>query len=120
MRRIETRHVPHGWDAGLFFEEITQVLLRGDLFTALGNSPAITQQEITGPALAAEDTFGATCLTPATGPAIRALAEVHPHRLGLMHGHAFTGDCTHTLRDLADSDQVNRLPSQTHIRHNRR
>jgi flavorubredoxin len=101
MRRIETTHVPHGWDAGLFFEETTQVLLCGDLFTALGNSPAITEQEITGPALAAEDTFRATCLTPATGPAIRALAELHPHTLGLMHGPAFTGDCAQALRDLA-------------------
>ena len=77
VRRIDTPQVPHGWDAGLLFEETTGTLLCGDLCTALGDSPALTEQDITGPALQAEDLFGATCLTPATGPTIRALAELH-------------------------------------------
>ena len=64
MRRIETPHVPHGWDAGLFYEESTSTLLCGDLFTAIGNSPALTEHEITSPALATEDVFRATCLPP--------------------------------------------------------
>jgi flavorubredoxin len=101
MRRIETPHVPHGWDAGLFYEETTSVLFCGDLFTALGDSPAITDHDITGPALAAEDRFRATCLTPATGPTIRALAELQPDVLGLMHGPSFAGNCAQALRDLA-------------------
>lgn len=103
VRRIETPHVPHGWDAGLVYEETTGTLLCGDLFTAVGEGPALTEQEITGPALQAEDVFRATCLTPATGPTIRALAELQPTTLGLMHGPAFTGDCTQALRDLADA-----------------
>lgn len=101
VRRLETPHVPHGWDAGLFFEETTGTLLCGDLFTMIGNSQALTEQEITGPALRAEDTFRATCLTPATGPAIRALADLQPRTLGLMHGPAYAGDCVQVLHDLA-------------------
>jgi flavorubredoxin len=101
VRRIETPHVPHGWDAGLFFEETTETLLCGDLFTALGASPALTEKEITGPALEAEDVFRATCLTPATGPTIRVLADLRPRTLGLMHGPAFAGDCAQALQDLA-------------------
>jgi flavorubredoxin len=103
VRRIETPHVPHGWDAGLMYEETTGTLLCGDLFTALGDSPALTDHEITGPALQAEDLFGATCLTPATGPTIRRLAELRPTTLALMHGPSFTGDCVQALRDLADA-----------------
>lgn len=103
VRRIETPHVPHGWDAGLVYEETTRTLLCGDLFTAVGAGPALTEQEITGPALQAEDLFGATCLTPATGPTIRMLAELRPTTLGLMHGPAFVGDCSQALRDLADA-----------------
>ncbi|SFK98973.1 MBL fold metallo-hydrolase [Geodermatophilus ruber] len=103
VRRIETPHVPHGWDAGLLFEETTGTLLCGDLFTAVGAGPASTEQEITGPALRAEDVFGATCLTPATGPTIRALAGLRPTTLALMHGPAFTGDCVQSLHDLADA-----------------
>jgi flavorubredoxin len=103
VRRIETPHVPHGWDAGLLFEETTGTLLCGDLFTAPGTSPALTEQEITGPALQAEDLFRATCLTPATGPTIRALGDLRPTTLGLMHGPAFGGDCAQALHDLGDA-----------------
>src|SRR3954447_23622795 len=53
LRRVETPHVPHGWDAGVFFEETTSTLLCGDLFTANGDGPALTDLEITSPALAA-------------------------------------------------------------------
>jgi glyoxylase-like metal-dependent hydrolase (beta-lactamase superfamily II) len=101
VRRIETPHVPHGWDAGLFVEETTGTLLCGDLFTAIGNSPALTDREIVGPALTAEDAFRATCLTPATGSVIRSLADLRPRTLGLMHGPAYDGDCVQALRDLA-------------------
>lgn len=103
MRRLETPHVPHGWDAGLFYEESTSTLLCGDLFTAIGSSPALTEHEIIGPALAAEDVFGATCLTPATGPTMRMLADLNPKTLGLMHGPSYGGDCGRALRDLADA-----------------
>ena len=103
MRRLETPHVPHGWDAGLFFEETTSTLLCGDLFTAVGNSAALTEHEITGPALAAEDIFQATCLTPSTGPTIDALADLHPTTLGLMHGPSYTGDCEAALHELASA-----------------
>ena len=101
MRRIATPHVPHGWDAGLFFEETTSTLLCGDLFTALGASPALTEQEITGPALEAEQVFRATCLTPSTGPTIRSLAALQPQTLGLMHGPSYAGDCVQALHELA-------------------
>jgi flavorubredoxin len=103
LRRIETPHLPHGWDAGVLFEETTSTLLCGDLFTAIGESPVATEQEITGPALAAEDVFGATCLTPSTGPTIRSLAELAPRTLGLMHGPSYTGDCVQALHDLGSA-----------------
>src|SRR3954453_13877900 len=103
MRRIATPHVPHGWDAGLFYEETTSTLLCGDLFTAIGSSAPITEHEITGPALAAEDVFGATCLTPSTAPTLRTLADLEPATLGLMHGPSYSGDCGRALRDLADA-----------------
>jgi hypothetical protein len=54
------------------------------------------------PALAAEDMFHDTCLTPSTAPTMRTLAELAPRTLALMHGPSFTGDCAAALRDLAD------------------
>ncbi len=84
LRRIDTPHVPHGWDAGIYFEETTATLLSGDLFTAFGNRQPITERDIVGPALVAEDAFHQTCLTPATGMTIRGLAQLQPRTLSLM------------------------------------
>ncbi len=101
VRRVETPHMPHGWDAGLLYEETTGTLLCGDLFTAIGDAPALTEREIVGPALAAEDVFGATCLTAATAPTMLRLADLEPRTMGLMHGPAYAGDCGRALRELS-------------------
>jgi flavorubredoxin len=103
VRWIDTPHVPHGWDAGLFYEETTRTLLCGDLFSRTGGGPALTDADILEPALAAEDGFGATALTPATAPTLRRLAELGPETLAIMHGSAYQGDGRTALRALADS-----------------
>jgi flavorubredoxin len=102
VRWIDTAHVPHGWESGLLFEESTGTLLCGDLFTALGSHPVTTEQDIVGPASAAEDIFGGTAITPGTAPAIRRLADLEPTTLGLMHGAAYIGGGSKPLRELAD------------------
>jgi glyoxylase-like metal-dependent hydrolase (beta-lactamase superfamily II) len=38
VRRIDTPQVPHGWDAGLLFEETTGTLLCGDLSPPWGTA----------------------------------------------------------------------------------
>jgi flavorubredoxin len=102
VRYLATPHVPHGWDAGVIFEETTQTLLCGDLFTAIGKHAPRTSSDIVGPALAAEDVFHATALTPQTAPTIHKLGELKPTTLALMHGSAFDGDCAAALAALAD------------------
>ena len=39
LRFIPTPHVPHNWEAGLWFDETTSTLLAGDLFTHVGACP---------------------------------------------------------------------------------
>ncbi len=102
VRYLATPHVPHGWDSGVIFEEKTQTLLCGDLFTAVGKHAPRIDSDIVGPALAAEDIFRATCLTPQTPPTIRKLGELKPATLALMHGSAFDGNCVAALSALAD------------------
>ena len=72
VRHIDTPHVPHGWEARVLFEETTGTLLCGDLFTHLGDGPAVTTDDIVEAASQAEDVFGASCLTPTTGSTLRA------------------------------------------------
>ena len=106
VRHLTTPHVPHGWDAGLLYEETTGTLFAGDLFTAPGVWPATTDGDIVGPALEGEDAFGATCLTAATAPTMRRLADLEPSTLALMHDPTHTGDGAKALRDLADAYEV--------------
>jgi flavorubredoxin len=102
VRFIDTPHTPHGWDAGVLFEESTRTLLCGDLFTQLGDGPALTDGDVVGPAIAAEDLFQYSCLNPGMGATIRGLATLAPHTLALMHGPSFSGDGGAALRGLAD------------------
>ncbi len=103
VRYLATPHVPHSWDAGLIFEETTKTLFCGDLFTRTGRSPALSEEDLLGPALAVEDHFGSTALTPNTAPTIRRLVALQPAMLALMHGPAFRGDCERALHSLADA-----------------
>jgi flavorubredoxin len=103
VRHIDTPHVPHGWEARVLYEETTATLLCGDLFTHLGDGPALTEDDIVGPASVAEDVFSYSCLSPATPTTIRQLAELAPRTLALMHGSSFTGDCAGMLHGLADA-----------------
>jgi flavorubredoxin len=104
LRQISTPHVPHAWEAQVLFDESTGTLLCGDLFTRIGNDAALVHDaDMVTPALAAEDMFNATSVTPSTAPTMRALAELAPRSLALMHGPSFTGDCAGALRDLADA-----------------
>jgi flavorubredoxin len=102
VRWIDTPHVPHAWESGLMFEETTGTLLTGDLFTHLGDGPALTRDSIVPPATRAEDLFRSSALTPDTGPTIRRLAALEPRTLAVMHGSCFAGDGAGELRRLAD------------------
>ena len=101
VRRIDTPHVPHCWDAGLMFEETTRTLFCSDLFTHVGDPRPLTDGDILEPAMAAESAFGFTGVTPATGPTIRRLAALKPRTLAVMHGSSFTGDGAEPLERLA-------------------
>lgn len=104
LQQIPTPHVPHGWEAQLFYDETTRTLLCGDLFTQLGKPAALVHDpDLVSPAMVAEDIFGATCLTTQTGTTIRRLADLHPRTLALMHGPSATGNCAEELVALASA-----------------
>ncbi len=101
MRWLDTPHVPHGWEAGLFWEETGATLFCGDILTHGGDGAALTETDIAGPAIAMEDMFHAMSMAPATGPTLHRLAELKPATLALMHGSSFRGDGAAALISLA-------------------
>jgi flavorubredoxin len=101
VRHIDTPHVPHAWEARVLFEETTGTLLCGDLFTQLGDV-VTTDDDILEGAVQGEDIFHASSLAPSSGATVRALADLAPSTLALMHGPSFNGDCTAALHALAE------------------
>jgi flavorubredoxin len=102
LRFIATPHVPHNWEAGLWFDETTSTLLAGDLFTHVGQCPAVTDTDVVEPAIEAEGFFHATGLTSNLAPTLEQLAALNPTTLAIMHGSSYSGDGATQLRALAD------------------
>jgi flavorubredoxin len=99
---IPTPHVPHGWEAGVFYDAEDRVLFCGDLFTHVGDPAPLTEAGVLEPAIAAEAAFGAMTMAPQTAGILRELAALEPKTLALMHGSSFTGDAAAQLEGLAD------------------
>jgi flavorubredoxin len=101
LRFISTPHVPHNWEAGLWFDETSSTLLCGDLLAQAGNPAALTESDCVAPALEAEKFFHATGLTTNLQPTLEQLAELRPTTLAVMHGSSYSGDGAAQLRALA-------------------
>jgi flavorubredoxin len=99
---IPTPHVPHNWEAGLWFDETTSTLLAGDLLTQVGNPAPLAESDLIGKAIAAEKLFRATGLTTTLSPVLHQLADLQPKTLAVMHGASFSGGGAAQLRGLAD------------------
>jgi flavorubredoxin len=103
----QTPHVPHNWEAGLLFEEVTRTLLCSDLFTHEGDVEPITESDVVERARRSlvdgqKSPFAnAYPYTPLTEPILHGLADLRPTQLALMHGSAFVGDGERALRELA-------------------
>ena len=100
LRFLPTPHVPHNWESGLWFDETSRTLLAGDLFTALGDGPALSDDLLDG-AIVGEELFHSTSIGIATAPTIAGLADLEPDTLACMHGPSFSGDGGRQLRALA-------------------
>jgi flavorubredoxin len=101
IRSIPTPHIPHGWEAHVLFEETTGTLLCGDLLSQAGGPAPLTDGDVVAPALFAESLFGQMSMAPHTGATLRALGDLQPRTLAIMHGSSFSGDGGTALYDYA-------------------
>lgn len=106
FRYRPTPHLPHGWDAGVLFEETQRVLFCSDLFHHNGDVEPLTESDILGRVRSAIVEYQAGPLmdympyTPNTRPLLHGLASLNPRTLATMHGSSFTGDGARALIDL--------------------
>ena len=105
-RFIRTPHLPHGWDAGVLFEETDKTLLCSDLLHQNGDLPPLTDKDILEAHRSSLLFFEGGPLmdyTPynhKTRPLLYELADLQPKTLATMHGSSFFGDCATVLKEL--------------------
>jgi flavorubredoxin len=106
-RFYRSPHIPHGWDAGVLFEETSRTLFCSDLFHHFGDVAPITTSDLIGPTRQAMQQMqqgplsGYMPYTRQTEAVLRSLVELRPQTLAVMHGSSYSGACDRMLGDLA-------------------
>lgn len=106
-RFYQSPHIPHGWDAGVLFEETRKTLLCSDLFHHFGDVKALTTSDLIEPTNEAMKRLQAGPLasympyTRQTEGVLRKLADLKPETLAVMHGSSYTGQADQLLINLA-------------------
>lgn len=101
-----TPHLPHGWDAGVLFEQTQRTLFCSDLFDHDGDVEPLTESDILSRVHAALTHYQAGPLmdympySTRTAGLLRGLAALNPRTLATMHGSSYRGDCAKALLDL--------------------
>lgn len=101
-----TPHLPHGWDAGVLFEETGRTLFCSDLFHHDGDVEAVTESDILGRVRETLLHYQAGPLmdyqpfTTRTEGLLERLAALQPRTLATMHGSSYVGNGAQALRDL--------------------
>lgn len=107
FRFLETPQIPHGWDAGLLFEEAGGTLFCSDLFLQQGNPKPLAEADVVEAARQALMVYEAGPLHhvfpfPAwTDEILHMLAGLTPGLLAIMHGSSYCGDGAAAVRELA-------------------
>jgi flavorubredoxin len=115
FRYCQTPHLPHGWDAGVLFEETQKTLFCSDLFHHVGEVEPLTTADAVGRSHQPLKEYQAGILaayvpyTPLTAQNLKKLSDLKPKTLAIMHGSSFTGDCAREsairLRQIASRRQ---------------
>jgi flavorubredoxin len=102
MQWLYTPHVPHGWDCGILFDQSTQTLLCGDLFTQPGaNMPPVTESEILTASETMRGMMDYYAHSTSTAVTFERLVGLKPAMLACQHGSAYRGDGAALLRELS-------------------
>ncbi len=102
-----TPHLPHGWDAGMLFEEKNKILFCSDLFHQMGDVEPIINSDVilerTNNAMVGFQSGPLMDYLPYTNNTktlLNELSEFKPDKLAVMHGSSFEGDSSRLLKEL--------------------
>lgn len=113
FRFYRSPHIPHGWDAGVLFEETRRTLFCSDLFHHFGDVVPLTTSDLIEPTRHAMQQMqhgplaGYMPYTRQTESVLRSLADLKPETLAVMHGSSFSGRGELLLSSLAAAIREN-------------
>jgi flavorubredoxin len=114
FRFVPTPRLPHGWDAGVLFEESDRVLLCSDLLHQLGDVEPLTSNDIIDRYRQALETYQRSPVlmdyvpySDNTRRQLATLAALQPRTLAVMHGSTFVGDGAAAL--MASAEVIQRV-----------
>lgn len=106
FRFVQTPHLPHGWEAGVLFEETRRTLFSSDLFHQSGEVEPLTERSVIERVRETLIAYQASPLadympyTRQTESNLEKLAALEPATIAAMHGSTFIGDGAQAVRDL--------------------
>jgi flavorubredoxin len=102
VRWLDAPHVPHGWECGYLYEEVTGTLFCGDLFTQPGTgAEALVEGDILTPSEDFRRPMDYYAHAPNTPAVLARIAATEPETLACMHGSAWRGKGGDMIRALA-------------------
>ncbi len=107
FRYYNTPQLPHGWDAGVLFEETDRTLFCSDLFHHDGDVEALAHSSVLDRVRQSLTQYqqgplaGYVPYNQNTGRILEGLATLTPKTLAIMHGSSYSGNCGEALRGLA-------------------
>ena len=117
FRFVPTPHLPHGWDAGVLFEETERVLLCSDLMHQLGDVEPVTTGDVVGRYRRALEAYQQSPVlmdyvpyTEQTKRQLAKLAALRPRTLAAMHGSTYVGDGAAAL--IASGDVIREVTAR--------
>ncbi|GIN90064.1 hypothetical protein J6TS1_02870 [Siminovitchia terrae] len=105
FRYLRTPHLPHGWDAGMLFEETDRTLFTSDLFHQNGDVEPITETSLMArfkEVLQNSQSPFSNYIpyTSHTEQQLRRLEGLKPKTLAVMHGSSYKGDGKSVIEEL--------------------
>ncbi|MBS1853527.1 MAG: MBL fold metallo-hydrolase [Acidobacteria bacterium] len=107
FRYYSTPQLPHGWDAGVLFEQTEGTLFCSDLFHHDGDVAPLVHTSVAEKVRQTLSQYQAGPLahyvpyTRNTDLILQGLASLNPKTLAVMHGSSFSGDGSQAIRELA-------------------
>ncbi len=98
FRFLQTPHVPHCWEAGLFYEATENILFCSDLLHQNGDVEPLTADSVTDRVRETLVEYQASPLanylpyTTMTDSTLKRIAALKPSKVATMHGSVYEGD----------------------------